>query len=124
MQKTLRPHLEMFIRVEFQLVTFAAQLARRDFWLEKMRIRTMSIIPWCRMLCNVSSCIYIETHSMMHQSEFDAANVALSRAADKRKSLINIHKNWYTATLRLSKTLSFASFTTCSLWSRELSYYR
>ena len=26
---------------------------------------------------------------MMHQSEFDAANVALSRAADKRKSLIN-----------------------------------
>ena len=29
---------------------------------------------------------------MMHQSEFDAANVALSRAADKRKSLINIHK--------------------------------
>ena len=37
--------------------------------------------------------LYIETHSMMHQSEFDAANVALSRAADKRKSLINIHKN-------------------------------
>ena len=37
---------------------------------------------------------------MMHQSEFDAANVALSRAADKRNSLINIHKNWYTATLR------------------------
>ena len=36
---------------------------------------------------------------MMHQSEFDAANVALSRAADKRKSLINIHKNRYTATL-------------------------
>ena len=43
--------------------------------------------------------LYIETHSMMHQSEFDAANVALSRAADKRKSLINIHKNRYTATL-------------------------
>ena len=37
---------------------------------------------------------------MMHQSEFDAANVALSRAADKRKSLINIHNNRYTATLR------------------------
>ena len=36
--------------------------------------------------------------TMMHQSEFDAANVALSRAADKRKSLINIHKNRYTAT--------------------------
>ena len=39
---------------------------------------------------------------MMHQSEFDAANVALSRAADKRKSLINIHKNRYTATLSCS----------------------
>ena len=39
---------------------------------------------------------------MMHQSEFDAANVALSRAADKRKSLINIHKNRYTATLTTS----------------------
>ena len=38
---------------------------------------------------------------MMHQSEFDAANVALSRAADKRKSLINIHENWYTATLNI-----------------------
>ena len=38
---------------------------------------------------------------MMHQSEFDAANVALSRAADKRKSLINIHKNRYTAVLSL-----------------------
>ena len=36
---------------------------------------------------------------MMHQSEFHAANVALSRAADKRKSLINIHNNRYTATL-------------------------
>ena len=41
---------------------------------------------------------------MMHQSEFDAANVALSRAADKRKSLINIHKNWYTATLKWRDT--------------------
>ena len=28
---------------------------------------------------------------MMHQSEFHAASVALSRAADKRKSLIDIH---------------------------------
>ena len=36
---------------------------------------------------------------MMHQSKFQAASVALSRAADKRKSLINIHKNQYTATL-------------------------
>ena len=43
---------------------------------------------------------------MMHQSEFDAANVALSRAADKRKSLINIHKNRYTATLRWRYTVT------------------
>ena len=33
--------------------------------------------------------LYIETHSLMHQNEFHAASVALSRAADKRKSLIN-----------------------------------
>ena len=44
--------------------------------------------------------LYIDTHSMMYQSEFHAASVALSRAADKRKSLINIHKNRYTATLK------------------------
>ena len=43
---------------------------------------------------------------MMHQSEFGAANVALSRAADKRKSLINIHKNRYTATLTDVKNVS------------------
>ena len=42
---------------------------------------------------------------MMLQSEFDAANVALSRAADKRKSLINIHKNRYTATSTPGNTL-------------------
>ena len=44
---------------------------------------------------------------MMHQSEFDAANVALSRAADKRKSLINIHKNLYTATLKFCYSVNF-----------------
>ena len=37
---------------------------------------------------------------MMHQSEFDVASVALSRAVDKRKSLINIRITQYTATLR------------------------
>ena len=36
---------------------------------------------------------------MMHQSKFHATSVALSRAPDKRKSAINIHKNRYTATL-------------------------
>ena len=47
---------------------------------------------------------------MMHQSEFDAANVALSRAADKRKSRINIHKNWYTATLKEKKQVGLIYF--------------
>ena len=88
------------MRVEFQLVTFAARLARRDFWLEKC------VSVRCQLFLGVECCatfqaaLYIETHSMMHQSEFDATNVALSRAADKRKSLINIHKNRYTATLK------------------------
>ena len=56
----------------------------------------MSIIP--KLFLGVEYCatfqaaLYIETHSLMHQSEFHAASVALSRAADKRKSLINIHK--------------------------------
>ena len=64
----------------------------------------MSIVP--TLFLGVEYCatfqaaLYIETHSLMHQSEFHAAGVALSRAADKRKSLINIHKNGYTATLR------------------------
>ena len=63
----------------------------------------MSIVP--TLFLGVEYCatfqaaLYIETHSLMHQSEFHAASVALSRAADKRKSLINIHKNGYTATL-------------------------
>ena len=64
----------------------------------------MSIVP--TLFLGVEYCatfqaaLYIETHSLMHQSEFQVASVALSRAADKRKSLINIHKNGYTATLK------------------------
>ena len=63
----------------------------------------MSIVP--TLFLGVEYCatfqaaLYIETHSLMHQSEFHAAGIALSRAADKRKSLISIHKNGYTATL-------------------------
>ena len=68
-----------------------------------MRIRTMSIIPKLSLVveycATFQAALYIETHSLMHQSEFHGASVALSRAADKRKSLINIHKNRYTATL-------------------------
>ena len=78
-------------------------VSQERFLARKMRIRTMSIVP--TLFLGVEYCatfqaaLYIETHSLMHQSEFHAASVALSRATDKRKSLINIHKNGYTATL-------------------------
>ena len=94
--ETLRQHLEMVYKSRISAGNLCCTVSQERFLARKMRIRTMSIIPWCRTF---QAALYIETHSMMHQSEFDAANVALSRAADKRKSLINIHKNWYTATL-------------------------
>ena len=78
-------------------------VSQERFLARKMRIRTMSIVP--TLFLGVEYCatfqaaLYIETHSLMHQSEFHAASVALSRATDKRKSLINIHENGYTATL-------------------------
>ena len=78
-------------------------VSQERFLARKMRIGTMSIIP--KLFLGVEYCatfqaaLYIKTHSMMHQSEFHGARVALSRAADKRKSLINIHKNLYTTTL-------------------------
>ena len=78
-----------------------------------MRIRTMSIVPTSFLgveyCATFQAALYIETHSLMHQSEFHAASVALSRAADKRKSLINIHKNGYTATLTVFSNIRLAS---------------
>ena len=56
----------------------------------------LSIIP--KLFLGVEYCatfqaaLYIQTRSLMHQSDLHAASVALSRAADKRKLLINIHK--------------------------------
>ena len=82
---------------------FCCTVSQERFLARKMRIRTMSIVP--TLFLGVEYCstfqaaLYIETHSLMHHSEFHAASVTLSRAADKRKSLINIHKNGYTATL-------------------------
>ena len=65
------------------------------FLARKMRIRTMSIIP--KLFLGVEYCatfqaaLYIQTHSLMHQSEFYAASAALSRAANnKSRSLIFI----------------------------------
>ena len=95
MQKTLRQHLEMVYKSRISAGNLCCTVSQERFLARKMRIRTMSIIP----CATFQAALYIETHSMMHQSEFDAANVALS---DKRKSLINIHKNRYTATLTRS----------------------
>ena len=102
MQKTLRQHLEMVYKSR---ISAGNTVSQERFLARKMRIRTMSIVP--TLFLGVEYCatfqaaLYIETHSLMHQSEFHADSVALSRAADKRKSLINIHKNGYTATLTL-----------------------
>ena len=86
-------------------------VSQERFLARKMRIRTMSIVP--TLFLGVEYCatfqaaLYIETHSLMHQSEFHAASVALSRAADKRKSLINIHKNGYTAVTEICVSPDF-----------------
>ena len=104
MQKTLRQHLEMVYKSRISAGNLCCTVSQERFLARKMRIRTMSIVP--TLFLGVEYCatfqagLYIETHSLMHQSEFHAASVALSRAADKRKSLINIHKNGYTATLK------------------------
>ena len=85
-------------------------VSQERFLARKMRIRTMSIIP--KLFLGVEYCgtfqaaLYIKTRSLMHQSEFHGASVALPRAADKRKSLINIHKYryMYTATKKVCNT--------------------
>ena len=106
MQKTLRQHLEMVYKSRISTGNLCCTVSQERFLARKKRIRTMSIVP--TLFLGVEYCatfeaaLYIETHSLMHQSEFHAASVALSRAADKRKSLINIHKNGYTATLTQS----------------------
>ena len=88
MQKTLRQHLEMVHKSRNLAGNLCCTVSQERFLARKMRISTMSIIS---LFLGVEHCakfqaaLYIETHSLMHQSEFDAACVALSRAADKRK---------------------------------------
>ena len=97
MQKTLRQHLEMVHKSRISASNLCCTVSQERFLARKMRIRTMSIIP--KLFLGVEYCatlqaaLYIETHSLMHQSKFYAASVALSRAVAKRKLLINIHKN-------------------------------
>ena len=98
---------------------FCCMVSQERFLARKIRIRAMSILP--KLFLGVEYCatfqaaLYIETHSLMHQSEFHAASVALSRAADKRKSLINIHKNGYTATLIVFTTTKYTPLFQCYL---------
>ena len=110
MQKTLRQHLEMVYKSRISAGNLCCTVSQERFLARKMRITVR-----CQLFLGVECCatfqaaLYIETHSMMHQSEFDAANVALSRAADKRKSLINIHKNRYTASLMCKNVLHLSA---------------
>ena len=103
MQKTLRQHLEMVYKSRISAGNLCCTVSQERFLVRKC------VSVRCRLFLGVECCatfqaaLYIETYSMMHQSEFHAANVALSRAADKIKSLINIHNNRYTATLRAHK---------------------
>ena len=54
-EKSSTAPIEMVYKSRFQLVTFAARLAIRDFWLEKCISVRCRLFPWCRILCNVSS---------------------------------------------------------------------
>ena len=89
MQKTLRQHLEMVHKSRSLAGNLCCTVSQERFLARKMRIRTMSIIS--TLFLGVQHCatfqaaLYIETHSLMHQSESQAACVALSRAADKKK---------------------------------------
>ena len=90
MQKTLRQHLEMVYKSRISAGNLCCTVSQERFLARKMRIRTMSIIP--KLFLGVEYCttfqaaLYIETHSLMHQSEFHGASVALSRAADERNN--------------------------------------
>ena len=89
MQKTLHQHLEMVYKSRISAGNLCCTVNLERFLARKMRIRTMSIIPilffGAEYCATFQAALYIETHSLMHRSEFHAASVALSRAADKKK---------------------------------------
>ena len=66
----------------FSAGNLCCTVSQERFLARKMIIRTMSIIP--KLFLGVEYCatfqaaLYIETHSLMHQSEFYAASVALT----------------------------------------------
>ena len=107
MQKTLRQHLEMVYKSRISAGNLCCTGESGEIFGVKNAYPYDVDFP---TFLGVENCatfqaaLYIETHSLMHQSEFHAASVALSRAADKRKPLINIHKNGYTATLTLLRS--------------------
>ena len=88
MQKTLRQHLEMVYKSRISAGNLCCTVSQERFLARKMRSVRCQLFLGVECCATFQAALYIETHSMMHQSEFDAANVALSRAADKRKSLI------------------------------------
>ena len=92
MQKTLRQHLEMVYKSRISASNLCCTVSQERFLARKCGVSVR-----CRLFFGVKYCatfqaaLYIETHSMMHQSEFYVASVALSRAADKKsRSLIFI----------------------------------
>ena len=91
MQKTLRQDLEMVYKSRISAGNLCCTVSQERFLARKMRIRTMSIFLGVEYFPTFQAALYIETHSTMRHSEFHVASFALSRAADKRKSLINIH---------------------------------
>ena len=72
MQKTLRQHLEMVYKSRISAGNLCCTASQERF--------LASISVRCQLFLGVECCatfqaaLYIETHSMMHQSEFDAAN--------------------------------------------------
>ena len=79
--KTLRQHLEMVYKSRISAGNLCCTVSQERFLARKMRICTMSIVP--TLFLGVEYCatnqaaLYIETHSLMYQSEFHAASVAL-----------------------------------------------
>ena len=77
MQKTLRQHLEMVYKSRISAGNLCCMVSQERFLARKMHICTMSIVP--TLFLGVEYCsafqaaLYIETHSLMHQSEFHAA---------------------------------------------------
>ena len=79
MQKTLRQHLEMVYKSRISAGNLFCTVSQERFLARKMRIRCQSFLG-VECCATFQAALYIETHSMMHQSEFDAANYNVRHA--------------------------------------------